>query len=221
MVTKNTSIYNFESVTRYKKELGIAVAVVCLAAGAWYVYHRYTLAQEYKAQTILAECLAEYTKALHNHPENWPQVEQTLQQGYERSRSSSLAPFFLAFKAEALEHQNKFAEALNVMDAMINQLPASAPLKPLYVLKYTLMKIDGADQAVSTAGIGELESIANDASNPVHDNALYYLGMYYLNQKDLENAKKTFQRLVDEFKDTTKTVSVWSQLAQIKLQSLE
>lgn len=223
MAIKSVHSYSFiDSITIYKKEILIGLCLLIGAAGALYAYKRHVLMRDRNAQVIFSECLTEYYKAMHDaSDESWADIEKTFQRGYERSSSSSLAPYFLIFKADSLARQHKLSEALTLMDTILKQLPKDNSLKDLFILKYALMQIDSQETTIQAQGLQELEKIAHDTHNILRDNALYYLGLYYWTHDNIENAKKLWHTLIDEFSSEERTPSVWAQLAQIKLHSIE
>ncbi|BDC34638.1 hypothetical protein Noda2021_05960 [Candidatus Dependentiae bacterium Noda2021] len=139
--------------------------------------------------------------------------------GYEKNKSTGLAPYFLGIRADALVEQGNYQEALALLESMTNSLPTSSALYYPYKTKYALIKLDHVDDQEKTAALNELQSLAYDASNSNADYALYYLGEYFWQNNETEQAVKTWRDLESTFKSDTKNgQSPWALLAQYKLQ---
>lgn len=196
----------------------IVLGLLLVGAASWGVYFGYMAYRSYRnqeAQKVLSICLEEYTKALSGANELWPSVEMSCQLGYEQNRSSDLAPYFLAVKAEALLHQGKKSDVQEVLDTMMQSLPTSSPLHYAYATQKALIEMDADDPMVAQKGLDSLKVLADTKSNHNRDLALYYLGLYHWSHDQVEQAQDVWQELTKDF-----ATSPWSQAVAYKLQQL-
>lgn len=84
----------------------------------------------------------------------------------------------------------------------------------MYVIQLARMNVDSGIKELEEAGIASLKEIANDAKSSERGMALYYLGLRPFETGDREQAVLLWTPL---FKDTDFVGSLWSQLAQAKL----
>lgn len=201
---------------KYTKELyaGLVIALVIGAAGSG--YHWYSHVQEQRAHKILADCMHEYDKAVSG-VQDWSSVEQAFTLGYEKHSGSSLAPYFLAYKADVLIKQNKKDEAVVIFDTMAEQLSVSSPLYNPYMTKRALVKMDMTDELTRKVGLQELTTLANDTTNSHRDMALYYLGLYYWAAQDIKQAQGIWTNLVALQTESKESRSPWAVLVETKL----
>jgi hypothetical protein len=198
----------------------IAIVIGLAGWGSWWGYKTYVTRRDQAAQLILSSCMQTYQKASSQpSTQAWSEVDTACLLGYQEHSSSSLAPYFLALRADALMEQSKKDEAAAVMNQMMQKLSSSSPLYFLYKTKVALMKFDTSPQA--EAVLEELNALAYDKNNKNADIALYYTGYYYFHHKDLENAQKAWNNLIANYKTNDKnTSSPWAALAEYKLQQI-
>lgn len=187
------------------RELAVAGALILslgLIAGGYYWYRSAT---NQKAQALLAQCLEEYERALYtNEAHMWHDVQMASSQGYERSKSSDLAPFFKSIQADAFYAQDKKEEALEALSAAVDAMSTSSPLYYLYATKLALMEYDYKGSSE------RLMALAQNTKNPYKDMAQYYVG-YYLLAQDKQIEARAY------WKDLLQQNSVWAQQAQAQL----
>jgi len=203
--------------TNWKPFAIVAGLVVCATAG-FYGYRWHAAQGEQAAQVVFADCMNQLAQAQEG-TEPWSSVEQFFKMGYEQHSGSKLAPYFLAYQAEALIKQNKLAEAVVVMEKALDTMPKSSPVYGMYATKQALMNIDSNDAALAQKGLEQLQVLAQDTKNLGQDVALYNLGLYYWSKNDLKKAQEVwagFAALQKEGKDT----SPWAALAEQKLEYL-
>jgi len=198
------------------------IVVLLAVVGSLVTYKVHVTSREQAAQKTFSECLEEYYKIMNgDKSEQWQEVERAFALGYERHKSANLAPYFLAFQAEALVQQKKQPEAIALMDTLLSSLSHSSPLYANYATKRALMKLDLADDAeYQKIGLQELTLLAHDKNNNAKDLALFYLGYYFWSNNDFAGAKKEWTELTELNQKEAKYPSVWAQLAQMKLQQL-
>ena len=200
----------------YSRELKVIAIIALLICSAGFGYRWYAHSQEQRAYKVFTDCMREYEKALANTA-IWSDVEQAFTLGYEKHARSSLAPYFLAYKADVLLKQNKNDEAIATFDAMAPQLPSTSPVYAPYMTKRALVKMDSVDATIQKAGLEELTTLANDTRNPQRDMALYYLGLYYWSSQDVKQAQGIWQNLVALQTEQQESRSPWASLVQDKL----
>src|SRR5205807_5130021 len=96
------------------------LAVFCMA----YRWHR--VRSEREAQREFAGCLREYTNTLaaQTGHQNWNMIVGLFELGAQKYNNTSLAPFFMAYQAQALIKTNKLSEAATIMDGAVSLLSA-------------------------------------------------------------------------------------------------
>lgn len=207
---------------KYAKELAFACVIIALCVGGYYGYRWYNKNQEQAAHQLFARNVEEFEREVEEgKAEGWQNVETLFQLGYDQHSKSSLAPYFLIYKAEAMIRQNK--DATKVLEDALNQMPNNSPIKSLYGTKLALMLLDTKTDTqeaedARNKGIDMLKNIAADTSSTGNDVASYYLGLYYWNNNDMNQAKEVWGKLIDTQKDVQKLgQSPWALLAQEKL----
>lgn len=194
-----------------------AFAMIALL-GLWWVYGQFAGQKEKDAQKTLASCIELYDQAVGASETSvpWATVETACKRAYDEHSGSNLAPYFLAYQAEALAKQNKIDEAVTVMTQMIKSMSTSSPLYNSYATKLALMQIDSTDSATHAQGLKKLEELAADTKNEQRDEALYYVGLYYWNLNDSVKAKEAWQTLA-ELSPNPEEASPWMQLVSQRL----
>lgn len=198
---------------RYSKYTNWAIIFLVLAGilgASWFGYSWYVRRYEQVAHKDLAESIDEYHRKLYLSigQQEWQDIEVAFATGASRHKSSKLYPYFLAYQADALIHQAKYTEAIEVMNKMLKSLSSKQPLYYLYAIKRALMKIDAGD-VMQKEGLAELEQLAQNTENPFQEMALYRLGLAQLHQGDRSQADKTWKLLLSKAQPT----SGWYQLA--------
>lgn len=197
----------------YYKEILIAGACIIASGVGFYFFMQHQAHKQGKAQLAFAQTLAE-VKHGEKNADLWPNAELAAKTGHRTYKSSSLAPYFLTIESQVAERQGKIKEALVSLEEAVAAMGKNSPFYTVFKTKVSLMKLDSDDVALQTAGFNELESLAQDHSNKQRDEALYYLGEYYLNHNDTVRAKETWQKLVNEFPGTQDSaMSPWASVA--------
>jgi len=139
------------------KDTIIMAVLLGVAVGGFYLYKYYTHSKEATAQKVLSECLEEYERAAGGMG-SWYDVEVALEMGYEQNSGSNLAPYFLAYKADAMLEQDKKKEALEVMKEALEKMLPTDDLYGVYNLKFALIKLDSDTE--KQEGLALLQEIA-------------------------------------------------------------
>jgi predicted negative regulator of RcsB-dependent stress response len=201
----------------YFREIVIGVCGALIIVGGVWGYKYHTNNREAGAQIAFAENIQIYHEALQGKSDLWSHVEMKCTTDYERYKSSSLAPYFLMVKADALVHQSKIVEAGEILDTVIASLPKDSPVLALYKTKRALIKIDMPEKEKQAEGLEELRQLGADKTNLNNDVAQYYLGLYYWSHDDLTKALEIWKELVVSQAAEKLAASPWASLAQEKL----
>src|SRR5436190_3616348 len=114
--------------------LGILVGVSFLG------YRWYRVSRAQAAQKRLSEVIEQYTQkvaavnkqagdlnnnaeALQGNSQEWPIIANLFGDAAKEYADTTLAPFFLAYQAEVLLKEGNLAEAYQIMDQVLSQLP--------------------------------------------------------------------------------------------------
>ncbi|TET06952.1 tetratricopeptide repeat protein [Candidatus Dependentiae bacterium] len=206
---------------RYSRQITIILMLILLGATGFWCYRWWQRQQEAITQKALSECLYAYQAAFQDKDESWANVTMLFNVGYEQHSSSSLAPYFLIFYADALFKQGKRNEALEKFDEAIKIVPSDSPLLFLYKTKRALIQMDDEEHTGRDEGLQELKLLAENEENKNRDMALYYLGLYYWAQDNVKEAQAIWQKLVNDFFTHEKIgSSPWAVLARTKLEQI-
>jgi tetratricopeptide (TPR) repeat protein len=205
------------SSTENLRRIAFAGAVVAVIILGLFGYRWYSVKREEAAYKVFADCVHEYEQA-RGGQEPWSKVELLCKAGYEQYSRSHLAPYFLAFQAEAQTRQNKYEDARVAFETAMSKLSSRSPLYTIYGTKYALLRLDSSDKTLQEAGLRDLENLANDTANTNRDLALYYLGLYYWTKDETDKARATWTTLVAMNAPGQIVLSAWAVLAQEKLQ---
>lgn len=202
----------------YFNQIALGVLALAVVGGGFWGYRYYKAQKESSAQVAFADVLQIYHEAMQGKTDVWPQVEMQSSLLYEKYKGSSVGPFFMLVKSDALAQQGRLSEAIAAIDTVIEQLPKNFPTMPIYKTKRALMKIDMTDAAMQTAGLNELRALAQDKENQHYDYAQYYLGLYYWSRNELDQACTIWKSLVESQASEKIAMSPWASLARTKLE---
>jgi cytochrome c-type biogenesis protein CcmH/NrfG len=211
----------------YNKILSLLLAGLVVGAVGYSSYSYLSTSREKYAYKNFAESHDLFEQAVaaddgtseKKNTELWKDVELAFEEGYLKNKKSSIAPYFLAFQAEALIQQKELAKAVTVMDGMMASLKKDSPLFGLYAVKSSLMKLDMENAELRKRGLEELIKLANEELNPSRDMALYYLGEYYWSQNEPQKARISWQYLQDVAQfGKSPTPSPWFELVKSRIE---
>ncbi len=186
------------AIKRYYRHIMMAVGLIAVVSGGYFGYRWYKVSKEQNAHYALADYMQDYQLAVKmNSPAEWQRVETLLTFGYNKHKSSNIAPLFLALRADIQIKQDKLTEAIDTLQQVINALPDNSPISPLFKTKHALILLDSSDEAMQKSGLADMVLLARDKDNQYNDIALFYLGRYYWAQNNMQDAKKAWQELVD------------------------
>lgn len=222
LIDKKMFAEYFQSVWEDRINRIIIIAGTVFAVGffAYWGYHLHIRTRQEKAQYAFSESLEVYKQAVaqefsgaSDKSNMWDEVEMAFKTAYKQNQSSTYAPYFLAYQAEALIRQGKKQEAKELLEKAVSSMNKNQYLKSLYNTKLALLNAD------QEGGIQDLINLAQDAKNPFQDMAKFYLGEYYYAQGDLEKAKEQFVEL-DNMGEKSEVQSPWVRLGLNYLNSL-
>ncbi|MFC1842148.1 hypothetical protein ACFLYU_00640 [Candidatus Dependentiae bacterium] len=189
----------------YLKNVLIAALIVGIAAAGFYGYKFYMHSKESSAQKVFSECMNEFDNAREGTG-SWSNVEEAFDLGYKQNSGSSLAPYFLALKAESLYEQGKTKESMDVLSSALNKMSQKDDFYGMYKAKLGLAKMDSKDVAVHKEGFDILKSLSENV-NSGQSTALYYLGLHFWDKNDMQKAKGYWNKLVSSFEQEQKKAS--------------
>lgn len=205
----------------YVKQIVIGVGLAAILVGGYYGYRWYTASYEQSAHRLFAQDADEFERVGQEEgkKEDWESVAALFDRGYEEYSKSSLAPYFLMYKAEVMRKQGKTEEEVfTALERALSAMPASSPLVSTYKVKMALMQLDSKSEEQRKAGIDSLTKLAADTKSSGSDAAAYYLGLWYLTQNKAAQAKEVWEKLLDAYKDAKKLgESPWAMLAKEKV----
>lgn len=196
----------------------IGLAVVLLIGGTYTGYKYYYKGIQRVAQRDFSQAMQTYNEAIGGQAKKeniWTEVEFAFKTGYQQNKSSTLAPFFLAYQSEALLKLNNKEEAYKVLTQAVDSM--KSPFSYFYQVKQALMEID---MNQLDKGVKHLESLANDIHNQFADLANFYLAEYYWSQNDISNAQKHFALVAQASSENKESRAPWVQASLEKLEQL-
>ncbi len=212
--------YGF-NIARFARTILLTFFIIVAVVVGYFGYSWYVVAREQNAHQAIADYMRDYQMALRaNTPQAWQRLDGLLSIGYTHHKKSYLAPFFLMLRADTLIRQQNMIEAVQVLEEAITALPSHSPLMPLFKTKRALLLVDNNDETVQKEGLQQLLTLARDKSNAYNDLALFYLGRYYWAHDEIDNAKKTWQELVENGTREKAYPSPWAKEAQNALKQI-
>jgi hypothetical protein len=205
--------------SKYGRYVLIVLIALGIILGLRMGYRWYDIKRNEAAQRAFSQAVAQFDHAQQATVDTWSEVAMAFKLGYEHHSSSSLAPYFLAFQAQALMRQGHHREALDLLDSLEKQ-GVSTQFASLYTIQKALIKLDQEDATLQEQGLQELLAIVQDTKNPHRDEALYYLGFYYWSRGDLARAKAEWQLLVQLFPAHGQAGSAYAAQAQVRLNQI-
>lgn len=217
MIQKN-QLLSDDAKKSYMKLLYIGVTALALIVLAWFAFHSYKVYQGKRIQRILGESLQEFQTAMNTVQPQWGEVQLMNELAAQQASGSTLHPFFLVMQAQAAAQQQKFDEAIVLMQQAIDGLPNYSPYKIYFALTKSLMQLDASTQEEKDKGLATLEMLAHDTANPYRDAALYHVGDYYFALNEAAKSREAWMQLVEQ--SAAFAGSPWVALAQQKLATL-
>lgn len=206
---------------KYVRIFFVLTTLVVLLIGGYVGYRWYIVWREQNAYHTFADYVDDYQMvSKKNRLEEWQRFDSLLSFGYMQHKTSNLAPFFLALRADAQIQQKQYNTAIATLQDAINVLPDDSPIGPLFKTKRALLLLDSSDEVLQQNGLQEIVQLARDKNNHYNDIALFYLGRYYWAKDALKEAKTAWQELVDNNTINAAYPSPWASQAQTALNQI-
>jgi tetratricopeptide (TPR) repeat protein len=193
------------------------ISLACVSGGTYYWYQLY---KNKEAQKTLGLHLDEYYKEKQATSHNWDALVDKFANAGETMSGTGLAPYSFAYQAQSLFDKGDYNAGLRALTKAVEMMPANSPFFHLFKTKMALIMIDAQDDLVRQQGINLLTELARSKDNINKDYALYNLGYFYWTRANLDEAKKIWQELVDEYRHENAAPSPWALLAEQRLPSI-
>ncbi|MFH1461767.1 MAG: hypothetical protein ABIF12_02375 [bacterium] len=169
-------------------------------------------------KTVTDENLGE--NVFSSEKDKWQAVDEVFNKFYLKNKTAGIAPFFLAYRVEALLNLDKLSQAIDVQMLLLKNIPSRSAAKNYNNIKLALMQIDtNIDERLNT-GLDLLKKLAYEQGNIVQDEALYHLGQYYWNIKNFKEAANYWNQLTIKFGKASKNPSPWVDKVVPKLKTI-
>jgi tetratricopeptide (TPR) repeat protein len=198
-----------KSVFAQSKHFFMVFAVLAVLVGFFFTYKLWVAKREQSAQYDFSALITEYDAMSREKNPQWSSLLDKFEKNYEKHSSSSLLPYYQAYKVNILLKQGEKNTALTTLDSMINDMQSS-PVVALYEMERALIKLDSEDTEMNNVGLITLKVLADDTSNMFRDSAQFYLGRYYWATNQIDLARGVWQQLVDEQHDEKIAPSPWA-----------
>ncbi len=218
----------------YSREVAAGLILVVGAAIGYFGYGFYVDKREQAAFKALAEVSDSFMKTQYSllhvqkdeevqTPEKaWQETELLLDTLYAQNKRSYLAPYFLLYKSQiALEKGESVDQALTIMQEALRHIAKSSPFFALYNLKRILMSFNSADETVRKNALHDLIATVQDEKGYAFDEASYLLGIYYISQVNMAQAKEVFERMLKHADKKSLVPSPWVKQVEEKLASIQ
>jgi tetratricopeptide (TPR) repeat protein len=192
---------------RSSRYTAYVLLIVGLSAAGWFGWHLHVQRREAAALQAFSSVYALYQEALQSTQPDWPSVTNACATEYTAHRGSNLAPFFMAFQADALVHEGKNGQAIDILRKALALMKKDGSYYYAYATKLALLLQAAGSAEYTDEGTALLEQLAADNKNPVRDAALYYLGHAAWWHNNVE-VPAQWQNLRDNFG----AHSLWAQL---------
>src|SRR3990167_3882958 len=212
--------------SRYTQVGTVVFVFLLLSVGGYFGLSWRRASRQQEAQKAFIDSFGSYGKArslefrldVQPHKEElWDQVDMDFQAAYDQNKSSSLAPYFAMFRAQALIEKGDIEAGLELMRSVQKDFGSDSPFNSLYKVTAALVQLDNVKTA--TEGLAALKTLSEDKTNQFADMALYYLGEYYSSQGDLQQAQTVWDKIINgEPKKLPDYIipSPWASLAKMR-----
>lgn len=169
-----------------------------------------------KATSALIECTDRFDRLVARKEKKYASQEledlmACFEKAYEEYSSTSLAPYYLAYKSSLQLLAGNPNEGIATLKTVVDLLDSADVLYAPFAVKLALVQISSGQPEYVAAGTALLENLANRSDNPYRDMALYYKGLYPFSEGDRKEAERVWNELV------AMTNSSWAELARKKL----
>jgi hypothetical protein len=225
-------------VAPYKKMIALLLAMTAVSGfGTWWYVgrknsinqgaHEALLKLEWYSNKKVASPDADDKKSdsseFKSKEEKWATLKSAATLAYDKFSSSNLAPFFLAYSAQAMGEQGNKKEATSTLENAVGKM-SSGDLKDLYQVKLSILKIDSGADDVAAAGLQALQDVASQSGSGAQALALYRLGEYFWTQKKFDDVKNYWGQLMLNYGEPAESQigtlepSVWAEKARSRFE---
>jgi hypothetical protein len=215
---------------KYVYTVGLLVGFTVLLTGG-YLAHQYHVQQrETRAFVGFREVTNSYQEAQgivkdlsdqEKINERWQDVEVLLDAVYSQNSHSYLAPYFLMYKAQIMLEKGESVElAREEVNKALRLIPFDTPLYNLFLLKQIKMGLDCSKQSDAyDDALMSLHVLAGAPQRYMHQEAVYLLGLYQINNGKIAEAQETWSALQSADKKATDYLfeSPWAKAVKDKL----
>ena len=192
---------------------------VKLKAG-WLLFVALSEAMESFAQSQHVAKSLDATKDEAKIQQAWHDTQILLDALHQEHMSSYLAPYFLVIKSQILlEKDHKLEEAIKVLDEAIAGMSKHSEVTSLFLLKRIKMGFDSVQEEQRKRSLADLVVLTQDTKDPLCEEALYTLGLYYIATGEFEKSQEAFKKLVSGADKDALIPSVWVKQGKEKLVS--
>ncbi|MBI2353013.1 hypothetical protein HYV11_02095 [Candidatus Dependentiae bacterium] len=220
--------------SKYVKETVLATVIILGATVGYFGHSYYVKKREERAFGALVEVVEFFEKAQmeamqsekkdteQQHDVNaWQDTLAFIDALYEQNSNSYLAPYFMIFKAQvALQQGVPVDEVRTIFEKALLKMPKKSALYDLFNFKRVMMSFDSANEGTRNDALSELIVIAKDEKGYCFEEANYILGLYYLYQDDIDQARNAWKSILKETDSKILIPSSWVKLAQEKLETI-
>lgn len=214
---------------KYVYTIGLFIGFAVLLTGGYFAHQYYVQQRETRAFVGFREVTNSYQEVLgivkdlsdqDKINERWQDVEILLDAIYSQNSQSYLAPYFLMYKAQIMLEKGESIElARQEVDKALRLIPFDTALYNLFLLKRIKMGLDSEQSDIRDESLAELQALAKAPQRYMHQEAVYLLGLYQINNGKIAEAQETWSVLKEgDRKDTDYLVdSPWAKAVQDKL----
>lgn len=187
-------------VIHYRKQVLLSLAVVGLGGALFVGYTYYQNQRDMQASKALQAAVNVFRAQASSAGDEaqWQAVAKTFEAGYSEHKGATIAASFLAYQADALLNAGKAEEAVEVLRLAVKKMSVKAVCQA-YQLKLALVLLDSSREELQKEGLEQLQAIAQADKNVMHEQALYYLGMFYWVRQNFEEAKNYWQQYMIKY----------------------
>lgn len=217
---------------KYVYTVGLFAVFVVLLSGGYFARQYFVHQRETRAFNGFREVTKSFQDAQklvkdltdqEKINERWEDVEILLDEVYNQNSGSYLAPYFLMYKAQIrLEKGEDVDSVYEDVDKALRMIPFDTPLYNLFLLKRIKMGLDSAKDSVRNSALEDLKDLAGASHRYMHEEAVYLLGLYQINNGELDAAQETWKALQDEKLDDVgySVDSPWKKAVAEKVKSV-
>jgi cytochrome c-type biogenesis protein CcmH/NrfG len=218
----------------YRREVLLVFALMGVVGGSvtgyfWYkdriarrAHKEYAAVLELRDARVVKgdEIKGAFETTFTSEQDKWEAVSAAFGKVYNKYTHIGVGIMAGAAQAQSLVRLGRFDEARTIISDVISRV-TSPQLRALYTLNYAQMLVDSTDQQEVETGLGMMAKLAATKESPVHDSALYYLGLHYWYTSDFASARNYWSQLMLHYQSDVAHSSPWVSMVQEKLALIE